>query len=61
MADAGAGLALRGQLFDRPVRVRLDFPVWVQDPLVAIGWRGRQALDEDRVRFRWAFSLNDLW
>ena len=61
LADAGVGLLLRGQLFDRPVRVRLDAPLYVSDPGAAIGARGRDASTRERLRVRWAFSLNDLW
>ena len=48
---------MRGRFFDRTVRVRFDAPVYVRDPAAAIGGSG----DDGRTRFRWAFSLNDLW
>jgi hypothetical protein len=53
--DAGAGLALRGMLYDRPVAVRVDLPVVASDPEVAVAGR------EGRVRARVVFSVSDLW
>jgi hypothetical protein len=67
MADAGVGLALRGHLFDRDVRARVDFPVWVRQPQYAVGARvsggdqfGPGAVPS-RTRFRWVVSFADLW
>jgi hypothetical protein len=62
VADAGLGLALRGALFDRTVRLRLDAPLYVRDPALAVGARDRAGAAADgRVRLRWAFSFTDLW
>ena len=55
LADGGVGLSVRGLLYDRDVRVRADFPLYVRDPSRSIGPSGREA------RFRFAFSFNDLW
>ena len=57
LADAGVALSLRGQLFDREVRLRADFPIYVRHPGLDRGF-GR---GEDRVAFRWGFSFSDLW
>jgi hypothetical protein len=59
VADAGVGLTLRGRLLDRDVRARVDFPVYVSQPFLAID--RASADDERKVRFRYTFSLNDLW
>ena len=63
LADAGVGLSLRGRFFDRDVRLRLDLPLFVRQPLQAVGERGRDpsAAAPEAVRFRWAFSFADLW
>ncbi|HEX5831808.1 MAG TPA: M1 family aminopeptidase, partial [Gemmatimonadaceae bacterium] len=62
LADAGVGLAVRGQLFDRDVRLRADVPLWVSTPDAAIGLRDRDADDRpDPVRLRFTFSFTDLW
>jgi hypothetical protein len=58
LADAGLGLALRGPLFDRAVRARLDFPLYVRHPLYAPDEGDPGA---KRVEFRWTFSFRDLW
>lgn len=59
LADAGVGLALRGWLLDRDVRVRLDIPLLVRQPALSVG--ARSADPKDRVRLRLALSLADLW
>ncbi|HEU4630604.1 MAG TPA: M1 family metallopeptidase [Gemmatimonadaceae bacterium] len=62
VGDAGLGLALRGTVFDRTVRVRLDLPFYVHDPALAVGTRDRtDAAGDHEVRLRWAFSFADLW
>lgn len=62
VADAGVGLALRGRLFDRDVRLRVDLPVWVRQPGLAVGERDRDPADErDPLALRWSFSFSDLW
>lgn len=58
LADGGIGLAVRGMLFDQPVHLRADFPLYVRQPRLAVGAEPRES---DRVRFRWTFSLDDLW
>ncbi|HLV25664.1 MAG TPA: hypothetical protein VKZ41_05100 [Gemmatimonadales bacterium] len=58
LADAGLGIALRGPLLDRDVRVRVDFPVWVSRPALSYTWTsGRQREAAPRV----TFSFTDLW
>lgn len=61
VADAGVGLALRGRLFDRDVRLRLDLPLWVRQPGLAVGERGRDGGARDPLALRWGFSFADLW
>jgi hypothetical protein len=58
LADAGLGVAVRGMLWDRDVRLRLDFPLVVRHPALAVG---ADAADGRRARFRWMFSFRDLW
>ena len=60
-ADAGVGLALRGAFFDRDVRLRLDLPLWVADPELAVGARVGSGTAHRRFRPRLAFSFSDLW
>ncbi len=55
VADAGLGFTARGALFDRTVALRFDVPLYVSHPQFAVSG------EEDRVRFRWTVSLNDLW
>jgi hypothetical protein len=62
LGDAGAGVMLRGWLFDRDVRVRVDLPIWVSD-------RPREAGDDPRsyalgnnIRFdRVQLTLGSFW
>ena len=56
-ADAGVGVLVRDQLWDRPVTLRLDLPLYVRDPSLAPG----AGPGDDRVSFRWTFSFADLW
>lgn len=58
LADAGFGIALRGPLLDRDVRVRLDFPVWVSRSELSYTWTaGREREAAPRV----TFSFTDIW
>ena len=59
LADAGLGLSLRGMLFDRDVRLRADFPLYVRAVAPDVGGSGVPSNAD--VRFRFAFSFNDLW
>jgi hypothetical protein len=56
VADAGAGVSLRGRLYDRDIVVRIDSPFYVSDPLLSIG-RERQ----DEFAPRWVITFRDLW
>ena len=56
-ADAGVGVLARDQLWDRPVTLRIDVPLYVRDPSFAPGSK----VGDDRVKFRWTFSFADLW
>jgi len=51
------GVLARDQLWDRPVTLRFDVPLYVRDPDFAPGANA----GDDRVRFRWTFSFADLW
>lgn len=62
LADAGVGLAIRGRLFDRDVKARVDLPVYVRHPELAVGERGLSAFEHpDPFKLRWSFSFDDLW
>lgn len=62
LADAGVGVAVRGRYYDRPVKLRLDLPVYVRHPELAVGERGARAFEHpDPFRLRWSFSLDELW
>ena len=56
-ADAGVGVLAHDQLWDRPVTLRFDVPLYVRDPDFAPGANAADA----RVKFRWTFSFADLW
>lgn len=56
-ADAGVGVVARDQLWDRPVSIRFDVPLYVRDPDFAPGGHA----GDDRVKLRWTFSFADLW
>jgi hypothetical protein len=55
--DAGASAILRGALYDRSYVVRIDVPVLMNRPTLA---PGHEAGDE-QVKFRWTFTVGDLW
>ncbi|MFL5560444.1 MAG: M1 family metallopeptidase [Gemmatimonadaceae bacterium] len=61
--DAGVGVMLRGWVFDRDVRVRVDLPIWVADPALAAGATtgnglpARKAVRFDRVQL----TLGSFW
>ncbi len=68
LGDGGAGLLLRGWVFDRDVRVRIDLPFYISDPLYAGGrysafgshWDTSRA--DDKVRFdRVQLTLGSFW
>jgi hypothetical protein len=59
IGDAGAGVMLRGWLFDRDVRVRIDIPVWVSTPYRTAAGRhnSRDATASDHVQL----TLGSFW
>ena len=56
LVEAGLGLALRGPLFDRNARLRLDVPLWISEPDLAFRQPGGRA-----TTFRFALATGDLW
>jgi hypothetical protein len=58
LSDAGAGLALRGRIYDRDITVRLDAPVFVNRPALGLE---RDGVSRDRLAARWVLTFNDLW
>lgn len=56
-ADAGVGILVHEQLWDRRITVRFDVPMYVRDPLLAPGGDA----NDSRVKLRWTFSFADLW
>jgi hypothetical protein len=55
--ETGLGLALRGPLFDRDVRLRVDVPAYLSHPHLAIGARETR----EKLGFRLSFAASDLW
>ena len=68
LADGGVGVMARGWLFDRDVRVRVDLPVYVSEPLFAGGrsaFFGRRR-NPSQPTGRWAadrvqLTLGSFW
>ena len=59
--DAGVSLALRGQFFDRPIGLRVDFPMYYERTgAAARDWSSEDSPFET-ARARWAFTFGDLW
>src|SRR5205807_7905124 len=58
LADAGLGMSARGRLYDWPLTVRFDVPVFVNQPALAI-----DAALQNRHQFalRWTITFNDIW
>ncbi|HET9004184.1 MAG TPA: hypothetical protein VFN39_09335, partial [Gemmatimonadaceae bacterium] len=62
LGDAGAGVMLRGWLFDRDVRVRVDLPVWVSNSRGRIGEGTATYALGDNVQFdRVQLTLGSFW
>jgi len=57
LSDAGVGLLTRATIYDRPLVVRLDFPIFVNHASLA----GGQAHGNGSVAARWLFSVGHLW
>jgi hypothetical protein len=58
LSDAGLGLSLRGRFYDRDFVIRVDSPVFVSRPLLAID-QGRAG--SGQIAPRWVVSFKDLW
>jgi len=56
--DAGPGITIRGKLYDWPINLRFDFPVYVSTPLLAIdgGRAGKGSFAP-----RWSIAFSDIW
>lgn len=59
LGDLGLGLVARGALFDRDVRARVDLPLYLSRPELAVGPGAGAASREWRARV--TFSFSDLW
>ena len=59
VGDAGVALVARGSLYDREVRARVDFPLFLSRP--ALGVEPVAKDDGGRGAFRVTFSFSDLW
>jgi len=57
LSDAGVGLLTRATMYDRPLVVRLDFPIFVNHASLA----GGHAHGNGSVAARWLFSVGHLW
>jgi hypothetical protein len=57
LSDAGVGFLTRATIYDRPLVVRLDFPIVVNHASLA----GGKARGNGSVAVRWVFSLGNLW
>ncbi len=58
LSDAGVGLALRGPLLDRDIRLRVDMPLYVSRPELSYAHRRER---DTAAAWRVTFSLTDLW
>jgi hypothetical protein len=58
LSDAGAGLSVRGRLYDRGFTLRIDSPFFVNRPEFAIDG-GRAG--SGQLAPRWVFAFNDIW
>jgi hypothetical protein len=58
LLDAGVGASLRGRIFDRDVRFRLDLPLFIKQPQFA---GGPSFARSGSLGFRYVFSLTDIW
>ncbi|MGH7678507.1 MAG: M1 family metallopeptidase [Gemmatimonadaceae bacterium] len=57
LIDAGPGLRFKGLFYDQPINLRLDFPVFVNQPSLALDRHGRG----DQFAPRWVVTFTDLW
>jgi Peptidase family M1 domain len=60
LADAGAGIAARGEFYDRAIAVRLDLPVIVNQTGFAAG-RSRGLRGNGSFGARWVVSVGEIW
>jgi hypothetical protein len=58
LLDAGVGASLRGRIYDRDVKFRVDLPIFVKHPGLA---GGPSFAQKGSLAFRYVFSMNDLW
>ena len=57
--DFGAGLALRGRIYDRNITVRLDAPVCIDGAQLADSASPREC--SGRFKGAWVVTFNDIW
>lgn len=59
LSDAGAGISLRGRLYDRDFGFRIDLPWFVN----AAGFAGGRGLStrQGSISARWTLTVGDLW
>ncbi|GAC1651396.1 MAG: M1 family metallopeptidase [Gemmatimonadaceae bacterium] len=60
-ADAGLGVAIRGRLYDRAVRLRVDVPLYVRQPPLGVGEYSGGSAESRQLKLRYAFSFSELW
>ena len=58
LGDAGIGFAVRGKIYDLPINLRLDFPIWANEPVFTID-QGRAG--SGSLAPRWTIAFNDIW
>jgi hypothetical protein len=58
VGDGGIGLALKGWIYDREISIRLDAPVYLSHPALAVGDPGS---DPDKFGPRWQITFGDVW
>lgn len=56
LSDAGVGVSVRGRLYDSEVYVRLDAPLYVSHPSLAMDVRSG-----GRIGWRWVLTTTDIW
>lgn len=58
LSDAGVGIGVAGRIFDRPLSLRLDSPVWLSHPAFGLQKGGAS---RERLAPRWLLVFRDVW